>query len=244
MKKKKISVFVPIYNESKILKRNIIKIYETLRKISNNFEIFIVDDNSSDNSKELYESLFKKKDNIRYIKYNNGPSRRENLSKSFKLAKGSIISFIDIDLATDLSYTKRLFEEIKHGADISIGSRYVKGAFIKRTLFRKVISHMYKVFMRYFFNSKIFDHQCGFKAFRKEVILDLVNDMKYDKKFVRGWFWDAELLIRAQKKKYKIVEFPVKWHYGKNTTFNLGRELRMIGYILKHRKYFYIRTNN
>lgn len=233
METDKISLFFPIYNEERILEKHILRILSNIKKIRKNFEIIIVDDNSSDNSIDICKRISKNNNKIHYIRYNIGPSRRENLAKSFKKAKGNIIVFMDMDLATDISHTKRLFEEIEKGNDIATGSRNLKNSHIKRTLFRRTISYFYNLFIRLYFNSKIHDHQCGFKAFRKEVILDLVNEMNYDSKFIRGWFWDTELLIRAQKKRYKIVEFPVKWQQGQKTEFNLKREIRMIPYILR-----------
>ena len=61
----------------------------------------------------------------------------------------------------------------------------------------------------------------------------LINEMGYDKNMVRGWFWDAELLIRAQKRNYKIVVIPVKWVCGEKSSFNLKRELKAIPYLIK-----------
>ena len=236
MGKPKISLFVPVYNEEIILYKHIKRILDNIKKITDNFEVIIVDDNSSDNSPNICKKISRKIKKVRYLRYNIGPSRRENLAKSFKKARGSIIALVDTDLSVDPIYTKRLFKEIENGADISTGSRYVKGSYIKRTISRKIISYFYNLFMQFYFNSNIHDHQCGFKAFRREVILDLISDMGYDSKFVRGWFWDTELLIRAQRKSYKVVEFPIRWVHGQKSEFNLKRELRMIPYVLRLRK--------
>ncbi len=233
MEKNKVSLFLPVYNEERILGKNISKIFDVLKELRKNFEIIIVDDGSSDNTHKACKKMCANNNRIRYIRYNNGPSRRENLAKSFKKAKGDIIAFMDMDLATDISHTKRLFEEIEKGADIAIGSRNIRKAYIKRTLFRRSISYLYNLFMRIYFNSHILDHQCGFKAFKKDVILNLIQEMDYDYKFIRGWFWDTELLLRAQKKHYKIIELPVRWKMGEKSEFNVNRELRMIPYILK-----------
>ncbi len=233
MNKSKISLFIPIYNEEKVIRDNISKLFNSMDKLNKDFEIIIVDDNSSDNSQKICKEITKKNKKIRYIRYNSGPSRRENLSLSFKKARGNILAFIDADLSVDLSYTKKLFDEVEKGADISIGSRYVKGSYIKRTFLRTFISSLYNAFIRIYFNSCILDHQCGFKAFKKEVILDLVEDLGYDRTFVRGWFWDAEMLIRAQKKQYKIIEFPVVWKHGQKSEFEFKRELKLIPYMLK-----------
>ena len=52
---------------------------------------------------------------------------------------------------------------------------------------------------------------CGFKAFKREVILTLVEEMGYDKSLKRGVFWDTELLVRAIRHGYKIKEIPILW---------------------------------
>lgn len=230
------SLFIPIYNEDRIISGHISKILDAMKKIGRKFEIILVDDNSSDNSGKICRKIASNNKKIRYIRYEKGPSRRENLSLSFKKAKFDAIAFMDADLSTDIVYLQRLLSEIDNGADISTGSRYARGSYIKRTWLRAAISYMYNFFIRMCFNSKILDHQCGFKAFRKEVILDLAKDMGYDSKFLRGWFWDAELLIRAQKKNYKIVEFPVKWKHGQKSEFDFRRELKLIPYMLRLRR--------
>lgn len=236
MEKPKISLFVPVYNEKSILYANIKRVLGNIKKITDDFEIIIVDDNSSDNSPTIGKKISRKIKKVHYLRYNVGPSRRENLAKSFKKAKGDIIAMFDIDLSVDIRGIARLFKEIEDGADISIGSRYIKRSYIKRTITRGIISYFYNLFMRIYFKSRIYDHQCGFKAFRKDVIFDLIEDMGYDSKFIRGWFWDAELLIRAQKKSYKIAEFPVKWVHGLKSEFNIKKELKMVPYVLRLRK--------
>ena len=90
--------------------------------------------------------------------------------------------------------------------------------------------------MKLLFNSKIRDHQCGFKVFKKEVIINLLDKLGYDRTFDRGWFWDVELLVRAQNNNYKITEIAVKWKGDKESTFNIKRELRILKYILRNRK--------
>ena len=234
MKDYEVSLFLPIYNEEEIFEKHISRILSYMETIKKKFEIIIIDDNSSDDTMLVYKKIYEKNQKIRYIKYNDGPSRRENLAKSFVMAKGDIIAFMDIDLATDLKYGKKLFEEIEKGADISMGSRYIKGSCIKRKFLRGILSYAYNLFMQLYFDSKIKDHQCGFKAFKKDVVLNLIKDMGYNDK--RGWFWDAEILLRAQRKSYKIVEFPINWYHGYKSEFNIKRELRMIPYILKLKK--------
>lgn len=229
----KISVFIPCYNEGDTLKKSIIKLYDHLTQSKYSFELFIIDDASSDSTPLIGKKLSKKHKQIRFIRYDSGPSRRENLAQSFKLAKGDIILFMDADLATNLNSFQSLVKETEK-YDIVTGSRHLPKSIVERTFYRNLISILFKYFVMFYFNSKIYDHQCGFKAFKKEVILELVEEMGYDKEYKRKMFWDSEMLIRAQKK-YKIKEIPVHWKAAEKSTMKFFKELSMFPYILKLR---------
>jgi hypothetical protein len=234
-----ISVFLPCYNEEKIFKKHVLVVYSILKKLKYDFELVIVNDSSNDNTGEIADELHKKYHEIKHFYYKNGPSRRENLAESFKKANGDIVIFMDIDLAVDLKDFKKLVTEIEKGADIVIGNRRAHDSVTKRKIFRKIISFIYHKSLKLYFNSKINDYQCGFKSFKKEVILNLNKKIGYDYSFKRGWFWDAEMLIVAEKLNYKIKQLPVIWNEGKASTFNIKRELRMMPYVflLKFKKY-------
>ena len=73
---------------------------------------------------------------------------------------------------------------------------------------------------------------CGFKAFKKEVILKLVEEMGYDKSLRRGVFWDTELLVRAIKNGYKIKEIPIWWNERYESKLYFKREIKAVGYII------------
>jgi glycosyltransferase involved in cell wall biosynthesis len=227
-----VSIFIPTYNEEKILRSNIIKVYQTAKSLPYKFEIVICDDTSSDSSGRIAKELCKKYREIRYLRFDNGPSRRENLAEAFKSAKGDVVLFSDTDLAADISALKKLISAIEKGNDVAIGARYMKNTQTIRKPERRVISFFYNLFIKLYFGSRFEDHNCGFKAFKKRIIIELVKEAGYDHRFVRGWFWDAEILIRAQERGYKIAEVPVRWKEGEKSTFSLARELRMLPYII------------
>lgn len=236
---KNISLFIPVYNAARLIRKGLKESYKALLQLGDNFEIIVVDDNSSDKSYKFEHIINKAKQatgkEIRYISYNKGPSRRENLAKSFLLAKYEIVGFIDADLSCDVSYLLKAIDLLqKESADIVIGSRYIKGAKIKKNrIIRRIFSFFYNLTISSMFSSKIKDHQCGLKVFRRSAIMPIINDMGYDGKFIRGWFWDAELLIRAQKASLKIIEMPVEWYCADVSTFNIKRELRCLKAIIK-----------
>ena len=228
-----ISIFVPAYNEEIILEKNIIKIYNKLNELGYDFELFIVDDSSTDSTPSVGSNLAKEHEKIMFVRHEIGPSSRENLSKSFNLAKGDIIIFMDADLSTNLKHTKELVDTVRKGYDIVTGSRHIKGTVVHRNLSRRIISNLYKYFAKIYFNSKVNDHECGFKAFKKEVILHLVNEMGYDKKFKRKMFWDTEMFVRAQREDYKIKEIPITWKAGEKSSIRFFKEMSMIPYMLR-----------
>lgn len=228
-----VSLFIPIYNAARLIKKDLRRCYNALIQLKDDFEIIFVDDNSTDTSYRFERIINRVRQatgrEVRYIFYNRGPSRRENLAKSFHLAKYELIGFIDADLSCDVSYFLKAINVLKEkSADIVIGSRYIKGAKARCRLIRRFFSFFYNTAVRIIFKSKIRDHQCGLKVFRKNAVMQIINEMGYDDKYLRGWFWDAEFLIRAQNAKLNIIEMPVEWHYSDYSTFNIVRELRCL----------------
>ena len=73
--------------------------------------------------------------------------------------------------------------------------------------------------------SKVRDHQCGFKAFRREPLLDLLDEVCAD-----HWFWDTELLVRAHRRGYSIKEIPVLWKSGRDTKVRLLHDSVYMGW--------------
>ncbi|MBI5208098.1 MAG: glycosyltransferase [Candidatus Firestonebacteria bacterium] len=232
----KVSCFLPVYNEAEVINKNVIETYNYISKLFKNYEVFVIDDASTDGSMDKLIPLLSEYQNLYLIHYTEGPSKRENLACSFNNALGNIIVFIDSDLEARLDTLDLLISEIKNGADIAIGSRYIKESFYTRKLWRLLISKVYNIAIRYIFNTNIRDHQCGFKAFKLEIVLNLIEDMGYDRTYKRGWFWDAELLIRALRKKLKIIEIPVNWYDRKSRSFSIRENLSILPFIFKLKK--------
>jgi hypothetical protein len=84
---------------------------------------------------------------------------------------------------------------------------------IERTGGREIASRGYNFMVRTILSSRLRDHQCGFKAFNRERLLALLPAVKDT-----HWFWDTEVLVRAQHAGYRICEFPVVWNQGRKTT--------------------------
>ena len=235
-----VSIFLPGYNEEKIVKEHLLKVYNYVKKKSDYFEIVMVDDGSKDKTPKIVGELSKEYKNIKLARFDNGPSRRENLAKAMANAKYDIVCFMDLHLGTPIHYLDELIKGIEEGNDICIGSRRLKESKVKRGIVRNTISWFYHTGLHLLFRSKISDYQCGFKAFKKSKFKLLSKEAGYDDKFIRGWFWDAEMLFLAENKRMKIKEIPIEWNARKESRFNMKRELKMLKYVfslaLKHNK--------
>jgi hypothetical protein len=136
---------------------------------------------------------------------------------------------MDLDLATDINYLKPLVEAITvEGYDFSTGSRMLPESRAERTFSRSISSKSYNFLVRHVLGSKLRDHQCGFKAFKREPLMQLLDEVE-----ATHWFWDTEILVRAHRHGFKIKEIAVEWKSGKKTKVNLFKDSwNMFGQIL------------
>ena len=235
MKKKLISAIIPCYNEEKIIESSVNAVEKALSSMDGDFELVIVDDGSTDGTKKILERLVKsgKHLNLRFLSYANGPSRRENLAKSFKSLKGGYILLLDMDLSLDLKHLKEMIGFLDRGFDLVIPNRYHKASKIRRDPKRYAISKLYNALIRALFMTGLKDNICGFKAFRRDAAMKLVAQAGIDKSGKRSVFWDTELLIRAIKNGMKIKQIPVHWEESDSSTLTFKREMKMFPYIMK-----------
>lgn len=227
-----LSIIIPAYNEEKRIGNTIDEIYGFLKKSGIQAkEVIITEDGSKDRTAEIVSSKMKLYKNLKLISDKNNFGRGYALNNAIKSAAGDIALYMDVDLATDLKHIVDAVREIGYGSDIVLGSRYAARNEAYRSFLRILFSKFYNLFVIYILGSKILDHQCGFKAFRRSKILPLLDSVKDLR-----WFWDTELVIRAQRARFKVVEIPVKWREGQATKVKIFRDSwRMFKSIIKLR---------
>lgn len=219
-----VSAVLPVYNDREALTAAIPRSLAALEAIApGGFELIVAEDGSTDGSTEFVREYEADDPRVRLMHSDERLGRGRALNRAFAGAKGSIVCYYDVDLATDIQHLPELVGAIREGYDIATGSRLLPESNTTRSGGREIASRGYNMLVRTILGSSLHDHQCGFKAFRRDRLLDLLPSIAAD-----HWFWDTEVLVRAQKKGYLIREFPVRWRQGPGTTVR-GRDVIEMG---------------
>ena len=202
---KEVSVVIPAFNEASCLKGNISFIERKIKRITRSYEIILTEDGSSDGTDLIAAELAVENPCILHLHSDVRRGKGGALKRAFNASKGKVVIFMDADLATSLDSLSGILERIEEGYDGVIGSRNIKGSNVKRPLSRTLFSFGFNFLVRLLFKDGIYDHQCGFKAFRRDV-LESMGDIESN-----GFLFDTEFIIRAKLRGFSISEFPVIW---------------------------------
>ena len=205
----RVDVVIPVLNEERALPVCVDTLLQFLGDSSPYpFRIVIADNGSTDRTPEIAESLSQvhwprvawSRLEIR--------GRGRALRKAWLESDADILTYMDVDLSTDLAAFPPMVRAIgEEGFDLAVGSRLMKGASVsKRTLKREITSRSYNTIIKAAFFTRFSDAQCGFKAISSRAAQALVP-----KVLDQGWFFDSELLILAEKGGYRIKDIPVRW---------------------------------
>jgi len=237
-KKVLVDILLPVYNEEHVLENSIDTLRKFLSKNVKKFEwiITIGDNASTDETLKVARKLEKKFDDV-VVAHLPVKGRGRMVKYAWENSKADILSYMDIDLSTDLNAFIPMIESIMDGYDISIGSRQFSGADVDRSIKREIISRGYIKVLKLLLGFPYTDAQCGFKAVSKKVVNDLFHHIIDDE-----WFFDTELLFIGFKEGYKVKEIPVRWIEDRDSRVKIVRTawldmkgvFRMMGYKKKN----------
>jgi len=135
------------------------------------------------------------------------PGRGGALQEAWLGTEADIVSYMDVDLSSDLrDYPRLLAPLVRDEADLAVGSRLAQGAEVQRGWKREVLSRGYSVLVRIMLRFPVRDAQCGFKAMKAAAAPAVLLEVED-----RGWFWDTELLWVANWKGFRVREIPIRW---------------------------------
>jgi len=153
------------------------------------------------------------------------------VKRGLALAKGGVLGFIDGDGSIHPTEFMRVAAAINEGADLAVGSRALPTSIIIRPqpLSRRVVGSIYSLLARMLLDIDVRDFQCGCKAFRRGVWTS-------PSVACEGFAFDAELIAKAHKQGFTIVEVPITWRNKSNSKVRVARQaLPMLKCLLKTR---------
>jgi glycosyltransferase involved in cell wall biosynthesis len=229
-----LALFIPAYNEEPTIASSVQRALAVLEANFARFELIVVDDGSTDGTSRVLAPLLS--DRVRVRRFDPGHSWRENLGHAMAESDADVVGFVDADLSPDIEALPRLVATlVAEQADVVTGSRYLPGSELTRRRYRKVASHGYSALIHVLFGTDIRDYQCGLKVFRRASYRTLHEAARYAGFFERGWFWDAELLIRATLAGMRVIEMPIRWVESPRCSYVVATQIKLLGYILSFR---------
>lgn len=204
-KKIKVSIIVPCFNEQATIEQIIKKIYS---KEIFEFEVIVVDDNSSDGSKQTIEKLSQQYPNFKSIFHTSNLGKGSAIKSGLEIASREIILIQDSDLEYNPDDYENLIEPfIKYDADVVYGSRFIGGNGPKRLHFfwHQVANKILTLLTNIFTNLNMTDMETGYKLFKRKFI-----DPKTLNEKTFGI--EPELTIKLAKQNVKFFEVPISYN--------------------------------
>jgi len=172
---RELSVVIPVYNEGENLNSLYSQLKSVLENLGKAYEIILVDDGSTDDSFLIMERLHGEDHNVKVIQLRRNFGKAVALSAGFTWVQGKIIITMDADLQDDAREIPNFIKKLNEGYDLVSGWRFKRRDPVSRTFPSRLFNSLTATLT----GVKVHDFNCGFKAYRKEVIesLDLYGEL-------------------------------------------------------------------
>lgn len=199
-------VIIPTYNE----KENIEAIINAVLKVDDAFDILIVDDSSPDGTGEIVKSLIPKSNNRLHLEVR---TVKDGLGRAyvhgFKWALNNNYAYIfemDADFSHNPNDLPKLYDALKNGADVVIGSRYCNGVnVVNWPMQRVLLSYFASKYVRLITSLPVHDATAGFVGYTAKVLETInIDQIKF-----KGYGFQIEMKYKSWVKKFKLKEVPI-----------------------------------
>jgi dolichyl-phosphate beta-glucosyltransferase len=240
-----LSIVIPAYNEDVRLPALLEKLAAEAEKAAVDAglrlrEVLIVDDGSTDRTRELLEAAGAENERLRAVfPYEHNRGKGAAFAAGALRAEGDYVLLADVDLSTPLGELGKLTAAIEAGADIAIGSRAVAGAVVERgPAHRKLTGNAFNAAVRMLTGLRVRDTQNGFKLFPTEAV------QRYAAlQTCPGFAFDVELLMRADREGMRIAEVPILYTHDVRSSVRVAsaspqmlREVARLAYQVRLRR--------
>jgi len=214
-----LSVVIPAYNEEQRLPASLAAVLAHLSARDRAFEVVVVDDGSEDGTAREVEAIAARHPQLRLER---APHRGKGAAvrRGMLAARGAYRFLCDADLSMPIEQVERFLPPALEGFDVAIASREATASRrIGEPSRRHWMGRVFNLWVRVAAVPGIQDTQCGFKCFRGPVAEELFALQR-----LPGWAFDVEMLFLARRKRMKIVEVPIDWHYREESKVRALRD--------------------
>lgn len=218
MEKPFLSIVVPLFNERSRFPPMFQAIQEFIQELGKPVELILVDDGSSDSTRQWIDELSRRHSGIRVMGWPANRGKGAAVREGMKAAQGDIAVFIDGDGSTSPKEIYQILSRMNL-ADVFVGTRQNPEAKIVRhqPRLRELMGKVFTRLANALVCPGINDFTCGFKAFSRQSRSKIFNQALID-----DWSFDAEILFLARKSGARMVEIPVEWHDMAGSKVRLG----------------------
>jgi dolichyl-phosphate beta-glucosyltransferase len=235
-KKIHLSLIIPAYNEAKRLPITLIDADRHLNNVDFSYEIIVVDNGSTDGTREVAEKFSKLIKNLRVISIDES-GKGLAIKAGMLNAQGQYRAFIDADNSVSVDQIIDALPYFKNGYEVVVGSRNMKGGKHDQKWYRMVAGIFGNLMIQAFLLPGFWDTQCPLKILRADVAESVFKISK-----VRHFGFDVEILSLAEKMGYRIKQVPAVFKNEPSSKVRTGSYPDVLWDILKVR--FWLWTNN
>lgn len=219
-----LTVVLPAYREEASISYCLRRLIDSLDSASISFAAIVVVDGPGDRTAEIARAFPDSRISVLELSENKGKGCA--IRSGFQSCTTPYIGFIDADLDLHPEGIINAYTQLREADDSvcgAIGSKVHPQSKVEYPFTRRLISSIYKAFVRIGFSLDLNDTQTGLKVFKTEAINAVLPDLKCD-----GFEFDLELLSRLARKGGKFVEIPVDLDYKFKSTVNLRTGIKAL----------------
>ncbi len=215
----KLSIVVPVYNEEKTIVSILDLVEDVLKGLKSitSYEIVLIDDCSSDNSKAVLEKLIETRQHYRLLSHDINSGKGAAIRTAIKQTTGDIVLIQDADMEYDPKDYSTLLEPLINGkADVVYGSRF-KGEVTRVLYFWHYMGNRFLTFLSNMFtNLNLTDMETCYKVFRGDIIRNMILTSN-------RFGIEPEMTAKLSKlKEIRIYEVPISY-FGR--TYDEGKKI-------------------
>lgn len=219
-RKESLSVIIPAYNEADRLPAAVETVSAYCRERFDSYEIIVVDDGSTDRTREILASMQQKEGRLRFQSLPANSGKGAAVRAGMMLAQSDLLLMCDADMSAPIGEMDKLIPWVDEGFPVVIGSRAVKESrIVRQPLYRHSMGKFFGLMARVLVIGGVRDPQCGFKLFIREAARDI-----FQRSCINRFAFDVEVLFLAGRLGYPIKETGIFWKHAAGSSVRLVRD--------------------